>query len=116
MRFHVAERPVPTVRRTADVVFTKARIAVFVDGCFWHVCPIHHTVSQTNSAYWAEKADTNQRRDAQTNELLAAHGWLVMRFWEHEPVDDVVAKIRREWLVRTGRPMDGTGDDGREAA
>ena len=116
MRFLVATRPVSKVRRTADIVFTRARIAVFVDGCFWHVCPVHHTVSKTNAEFWAAKADANQRRDAQTNELLQAHGWLVMRFWEHEQVDVAVAEIRREWMKRTGREVDAGVDDSGEGA
>lgn len=105
LRFRVGVRPVREVRRTADVVFTRARIAVFVDGCFWHGCPIHHTVAKTNAEFWAAKVDGNRRRDRETDELLQERGWLVIRIWEHEALDAPVAVIRRAWLSRTGREL-----------
>lgn len=84
LRYRVSVRPLPAVRRTADLVFTKAKVAVFMDGCFWHGCPDHHTRSATNAAYWAEKVRRNRERDAETDRLLAEAGWLVVRVWEHE--------------------------------
>lgn len=81
------------------MVFTRARLAVFVDGCFWHRCPIHGTSPRTNSDYWAAKLDRNLTRDREiTNRLLQA-GWTVIRFWEHEVVDQpesVAASIARQ--------------------
>ena len=84
LRYRVSARPLPSVRRTADMVFPKAKVAVFLDGCFWHGCPEHHTKSATNAAYWAEKVKRNRERDAETDGLLTAEGWLAIRIWEHE--------------------------------
>ncbi len=84
LRYRVSARPLPKVRRTADMVFTKAKVAVFLDGCFWHGCPEHHTKAATNSDYWAEKVRRNRERDAETDRLFAEAGWTVIRFWEHE--------------------------------
>lgn len=72
-------------RRRADVAFTKARVAVFVDGCFWHGCPEHGTWPRTNAEWWKSKIEANRARDADTNERLRAKGWMVVRVWEHEP-------------------------------
>jgi DNA mismatch endonuclease (patch repair protein) len=69
-----------------DVVFTRAKVAVFVDGCFWHGCPSHGTAPRRNTAYWGPKLERNARRDAVVTERLAAAGWNVVRIWEHEPV------------------------------
>src|SRR4051812_4784604 len=71
-------------RRRADIVFPRARIVVFVDGCFWHSCPEHATFPRTNAAWWRDKLDTNRRRDADTTERLEQNGWTVIRVWEHE--------------------------------
>jgi DNA mismatch endonuclease, patch repair protein len=84
LRYYVNKRPIKAVRRTADLVFPRARVAIFVDGCFWHGCPTHHTVAKTNADFWAQKVTTNRRRDAQTNALLQQAGWTVVRIWEHE--------------------------------
>ncbi|MFH9467318.1 very short patch repair endonuclease [Streptomyces clavifer] len=92
LRFRVATRPLPKVRRTADLVFTRVRLAVFLDGCFWHGCPQHHTLSATNTVYWTEKVETNRRRDRQTDHWLHDAGWEVLRVWEHE--DPVAAALR----------------------
>ena len=100
LRFRVNARPLPRVRRTADLVFTKARIAVFVDGCFWHGCPEHHSVAKTNAEYWADKVIQNRRRDEETDRLLDEAGWLSLRIWEHEKVTDAVAMIRSAWEQR----------------
>lgn len=77
--------PVPgRPRRTMDVAFTRAKVAVFVDGCFWHGCPEHATQPRANSEWWAQKLRMNVERDVDTNEVLAGQGWTVLRFWEHE--------------------------------
>ncbi|NEA30116.1 very short patch repair endonuclease [Streptomyces sp. SID13031] len=84
LRFRVCCRPLAGVRRTADLVFTKARVAVFVDGCFWHKCPVHYRAPNTNVDYWAPKVERNVARDAEIDRLLADAGWTVVRAWEHE--------------------------------
>ncbi|MEU7691411.1 very short patch repair endonuclease [Microbispora hainanensis] len=84
LRYRVSVRPLPGIRRTADIVFTRAKVAVFMDGCFWHGCPEHHTKSATNAEYWAEKVRRNRERDAETDRLLTEAGWSVIRIWEHE--------------------------------
>ena len=94
LRYRVSARPLPGVRRTADLVFTRARVAVFLDGCFWHGCPEHHTIAATNSEFWAEKVATNCRRDADTDERLENAGWLSVRVWEHEDAQAAAIKIR----------------------
>jgi DNA mismatch endonuclease (patch repair protein) len=76
-----------------DIVFPRQRLAVFIDGCFWHGCPTHGTSPQANSAYWTAKFARNHARDqAQTNALADA-GWDVLRVWEHEPIQDAVDRV-----------------------
>jgi DNA mismatch endonuclease (patch repair protein) len=91
MRYRVGIRPVPQVRRTADIVFTRAKVAVFLDGCFWHGCPEHHRPAQKNSGFWVAKIEGNKTRDADTDSRLREAGWQVIRVWEHE---DPVAAAR----------------------
>lgn len=93
LRFRVDYRPIRDLNRRADLVFTRAKVAVFVDGCFWHGCPTHHTVAKSNSAFWAQKVSRNRARDAETDRLLRDAGWTVIRAWEHEPAEDVVDRI-----------------------
>ncbi|MFE2722847.1 very short patch repair endonuclease [Kitasatospora sp. NPDC059327] len=93
LRYRVAARPVPTLRRTADVVFTKDKVAVFVDGCYWHYCPEHHGVPATNRAFWVEKLEKNRARDAETVRLLQDHGWAVIRIWEHVPAEEAARLV-----------------------
>src|ERR1700712_1508258 len=75
MRFRVSARPLRDLRRTADLVFRNARVAVFVDGCFWHGCPEHHAPPKTNAGYWATKIQGNKSRDVDTTEQLRMEGW-----------------------------------------
>ncbi|MBI4885317.1 MAG: very short patch repair endonuclease [Actinobacteria bacterium] len=100
-RYRVHVRPLPGLRRTADIVFVGAKVAVFVDGCFWHSCPDHSTVPSSNGAWWAAKLSKNVERDADTDRRLAAEGWLVVRVWEHE--DPEVASARVASAVRERR-------------
>ena len=99
MRYRVSARPLPGVRRTADLVFRRAKVAVFIDGCFWHGCPKHHAPPKTNAGYWATKIDGNRVRDRHTTALLKAAGWIVLRFWSHEDplsvADRIVDVVRR---------------------
>lgn len=103
LRYRVNVRPIPSLRRTADVVFTRQRIAVFIDGCFWHGCPEHYQVPKSNRAYWSPKIEQNHTRDVETNTLLKGEGWTVMRFWEHEGTELVAIAI--EATVRSHLAM-----------
>ena len=98
-RYQVDRSPLPEVRRRADLVFPTERIAVFVDGCFWHLCPIHATWPKSNAGWWREKLEANRARDTSTDAQLRARGWTVVRIWGHEPVEDAVdrtaAEVRR---------------------
>lgn len=93
LRFRLHRRPVAGLRRQADIVFTRARVAVFVDGCFWHQCPDHATSPKANGAWWAAKLAANVARDQDTDRQLAEAGWQVVRVWEHEDVDSAAAKV-----------------------
>jgi DNA mismatch endonuclease, patch repair protein len=85
-------------RRRADVVFTRRRVAVFVDGCFWHACPSHATSPKANAAWWEAKLAGNVARDRDTDARLVAAGWVVVRVWEHEAVLDAADRV--EAVVR----------------
>ncbi|WP_308277296.1 very short patch repair endonuclease [Streptomyces ginkgonis] len=94
LRFNVSARPLPKVRRTADLVFSRVHLAVFLDGCYWHGCPEHHSLSATNTAYWTDKFETNRRRDRQTDQWLREAGWEVLRVWEHEDPTTAALRVR----------------------
>lgn len=81
------------VRCKVDVVFTRVRLAVFVDGCFWHGCPEHGTTPRVNTRYWGPKLARNHDRDVRVTAALIASGWTVLRLWEHEPVPDATERI-----------------------
>ena len=98
-RYRVNIRPVPEIRRTADIVFTRAKVAVFIDGCFWHGCPAHYQRPVSNRGYWDEKVLRNRARDVETSSVLADKGWKVLRFWEHEVVEAVVEAIQEQLRV-----------------
>ncbi|MDC9003262.1 very short patch repair endonuclease [Mycobacterium marinum] len=76
-----------------DIVFTKRRVAVFVDGCFWHSCPEHGRKPQVNGGYWSPKLEGNAVRDRVQTAALKSAGWTVLRFWEHEDLDTIVGNI-----------------------
>jgi DNA mismatch endonuclease (patch repair protein) len=77
------------------MVFTRRRVAVFVDGCFWHSCPAHATTPTANREWWVAKLERNQERDRQTDDHLRGLGWTVLRFWEHEDLIAAVDVIER---------------------
>ena len=105
LRFRVHHRPLRGVRREADVLFTKARVAVFVDGCFWHGCPQHASWPKANAEWWRAKIEANRARDEDTDRRLQDAGWLVVRVWTH---DDPVAMAEEiEKLVHLRRDADG---------
>lgn len=81
-----------------DIVFTRRRIAVFVDGCFWHACPEHGRPPRRNEWYWTPKLQRNVDRDAEVTQALEAAGWHVLRVWEHVPVEEAVSAV--EVIVR----------------
>lgn len=93
LRYRVSARPLPGLRRTADVVFTRARVAVFVDGCFWHGCPEHFRPASSNSDFWITKIEGNRTRDEETTRRLVEEGWQVIRIWEHENPDAAAARV-----------------------
>jgi DNA mismatch endonuclease (patch repair protein) len=95
LRYRVSTRPLPEVRRTADLVFRRARVAIFLDGCFWHGCPDHYIGSASNVPYWTKKVSRNRERDQETDRLLAVSGWLSVRVWEHENPEEVAQRISR---------------------
>ncbi|HET9768492.1 MAG TPA: DNA mismatch endonuclease Vsr [Thermoanaerobaculia bacterium] len=95
LRFRVDRRLLPESTRRADIVFASARVAVFIDGCFWHSCPIHRTSPRANRQWWADKLARNRRRDEDTTRRLQAAGWLVVRIWEHEAPAEAATRIAR---------------------
>ncbi|MDC2947011.1 very short patch repair endonuclease [Streptomyces heilongjiangensis] len=98
--------PVPGMpRRTIDITFGKARIAVFMDGCFWHGCPEHATQPKANAEWWRTKLDKNVTRDRETTEFLRSAGWTVLRFWEHESPEEVARRIT-EAVAAKRQPLD----------
>jgi DNA mismatch endonuclease, patch repair protein len=92
LRYFVDRAPVKGVRRRADLVFPRRKVAVFVDGCFWHSCPQHATFPKNNAQWWTDKLAANVVRDRDTDARLAEQGWTVIRVWEHE--DPLVAAER----------------------
>ncbi len=92
----------PRIPGRPDLAFVGRKIAVFVDGCFWHGCPEHYKASATNAAFWSEKIARNQRRDREVETALMKLGWTVMRYWEHEVEGDLasVAERIRATVVR----------------
>lgn len=93
LRYRVNYRPLKELRRTADIAFTRKKIAVFIDGCFWHGCPEHYTRPIANQGFWDAKVARNKLRDTDTNRALSAAGWTVLRFWEHENIQEVANTI-----------------------
>ncbi|MFG2834742.1 very short patch repair endonuclease [Streptomyces zaomyceticus] len=93
LRYRV-EYPVPGMaRRRIDVAFTSVKVAVLIDGCFWHGCPEHATHPKANAEWWRQKLDRNMARDRETTEHLETLGWTVLRFWEHEAPEAVALHI-----------------------
>ncbi|WP_206106435.1 very short patch repair endonuclease [Rhizobium leguminosarum] len=88
--------PVPgRRRRTIDIAMPGKKLAIFIDGCFWHGCEVHKTTPRSNEAWWRVKLDENKLRDNETTELLIGQGWKVLRFWEHDAASEVAAAVIR---------------------
>lgn len=100
VRYRVDAAPLPGLRRRADLVFPRARVAVFVDGCYWHGCPEHASWPKSNADWWRAKIEANRSRDRDTDERLTQAGWTVVRAWAHE--DPAAVADRVEALVRSG--------------
>jgi DNA mismatch endonuclease, patch repair protein len=100
LRFYVDRTVIAGLRRRADIVFPRWRLAVFLDGCFWHGCPEHGHRPRHNASWWQAKLERNRRRDRDTDRELARHGWAVLRVWEHEApavaADRVVARLTEQ--------------------
>jgi len=101
--------PVPTDRRRRiDIAFTRSKLAVFVDGCFWHRCPKHYIAPKAHGSFWDSKIRGNVERDAETAMRLAESGWIVLRFWEHESAQESAAKIQAVLGATGGGRMVGS--------
>ena len=102
--------PVPGMsRRTIDIAFTAARVAVFVDGCFWHGCPTHSTWPAANADWWATKINKNRDRDVNTTAHLTDLGWTVVRVWEHETAQAAASRIEEIVVGRRAGSSDVSG-------
>jgi DNA mismatch endonuclease (patch repair protein) len=99
LRFFVDRAPIPSSRRRADLLFPTKRVAIYVDGCYWHGCPVHGTWPKANAEWWREKIDGNRARDRDTDRMLHEAGWTSVRIWEHEAVDEAAERV----LVALGR-------------
>jgi DNA mismatch endonuclease, patch repair protein len=100
LRYRLHRRPIKGLRREADIVFPRARVAIFVDGCFWHACPTHATWPKANAEFWKTKIERNRERDRETDARLRDAGWEVVRVWEHDDpvssaihIQEVVARL-----------------------
>ncbi|MFF9065247.1 very short patch repair endonuclease [Streptomyces sp. NPDC014891] len=116
LRYRVAARPVADLRRTADIVFRPVRVAVFIDGCYWHGCPEHYVPPKTNPGYWSDKVAGNMARDRDTDARLLEAGWAVLRFWEHEAPAECALRIaaeveKRRACTRAEKEGTDTGTD-----
>ena len=100
LRFRVARSDLPG---RPDLSFSRARLAVFVDGCYWHGCEVHGTLPRNNREWWRAKLAANIERDRRKDMELVAMDWLPVHFWEHEPVGAVADTVERLWRLRTGR-------------
>jgi len=109
LRYRVDRSPLPGLRRRADVVFGPAKVAVFIDGCFWHGCPEHGRQPGANSWYWPAKIQRNKDRDADTDRRLAEAGWAVVRAWEHEQAEEVAARVAQLVRIRRAGPSGAQG-------
>lgn len=102
-RYRVDLAPLPGLRRRADLVFPRQKVAVYVDGCFWHGCPIHATWPKANAEFWRNKIEANRQRDEDTNRRLGEAGWVVLRIWEHENAEAAADRVAT--AVSAARPQ-----------
>jgi len=95
IRYRVDVKLEPDLRTRGDIAWHGLRLAVFIDGCFWHGCPIHATAPKANADWWREKLDANIIRDRRADDALRDRGWTVLRFWEHDAPEAIAAEISR---------------------
>ncbi|MBN2456667.1 MAG: very short patch repair endonuclease [Sedimentisphaerales bacterium] len=93
LRFRKDVEPIPGIRCKADIVFRKTKLCIFIDGCFWHGCPLHFKPPKTNSEWWVEKINDNVERDRRKTLLIESNGWTVLRYWEHEINSEIISDI-----------------------
>jgi DNA mismatch endonuclease (patch repair protein) len=93
LRFRKHTNPLAELRCQADVIFRRARVAVFLDGCFWHGCPVHGRTPRLNSEFWSAKIERNRKRDDRNSAALEAAGWVVLRYWEHDDLEKAADEI-----------------------
>lgn len=105
LRYRVHRRPIPMIRREADVIFTRERVAVFVDGCFWHACSQHGSRPRANAVWWGDKLEANVRRDRETDRMLRDAGWEPVRVWEHEDPQQAAKSVAAAVSARRQRPI-----------
>lgn len=110
LRYRVDYPVLVGTRRRADIAFTRLRLAIFVDGCFWHGCPIHGTWPKRNREFWREKIYTNIRRDHDTDARLVQAGWEVVRVWEHEDPHQAADRIAACAAMLAGRTATSKAD------
>lgn len=103
LRYRVDACPETDLRVRADLLFTRAHVAVFIDGCFWHGCPDHFVPPKNNAEWWADKIERNQVRDRNSRTLLANRGWEVLVFWEHDAAGTAAEQIIETVVGRTPR-------------
>lgn len=94
MRFRVNYKSLPG---RPDIAFTRARLAIFVDGCFWHMCPLHSTMPKNNAEWWRRKLARNVERDREKDDLLLSLGWRVLHVWEHEDTVNAADSVEALW-------------------
>lgn len=102
LRYRACCAPLAGMRRTADMVFRRQQVAVFMDGCFWHGCPKHFIQPRTNPDYWREKIVGNRKRDRKTDRELRAAGWIAVRVWEHEEAASAAERVAEVVRSRAG--------------
>jgi len=102
IRYRVDVKLEPDLRTRGDIAWRGLRLTVFIDGCFWHGCPIHATAPKANAGWWREKLDANIFRDRRADDALRDRGWTVLRFWEHDDPEAIAVEISR-WLEQLRR-------------
>jgi DNA mismatch endonuclease (patch repair protein) len=105
LRYSVNVKPLAGSSRRADIAFRRAKVAVFVDGCFWHGCPVHGTWPRANARFWREKIHANMKRDADTNLQLERQGWIAIRIWEHDEATRAARRVAKLVRARLDAPQ-----------
>ena len=112
LRYRVDYEVLRKPRRIADIAFPGRKIAIFVDGCFWHGCPERATWPKSNAEFWRQKIEANRQRDGDTNDRLRSLGWTVLRFWSHESPSEVARTVAQ--VVATTDSKHRTSSDSNE--